>query len=116
MARTTGKRQWKPEVSGVALRKLREAAGLEKRVVAFRLGVNVRTINAWEDGIEPPQRFMARLDTMYGGPNGLDEADWMTLYVPTDAEVERQQDREQRRATLTQQVASLEGDDLPVRF
>jgi transcriptional regulator with XRE-family HTH domain len=112
MARETGRRQWTPEVSGMAMRKIREAAGYTKRDVALRLGVHIRTVSAIEDGIEPRQDVMAQLDKLYG----MDIGDWQTVYVPTDSEVERQQDRDQRRAALTQQVASLGEDDVPIRF
>jgi transcriptional regulator with XRE-family HTH domain len=110
--RSTGKRQWHPEVSGVAMQKIREAAGFSKRAVSERLGLHPRAVSAIEDGVEPRQDVMAQLDALYG----MDIGDWQTVYVPTDEEVERQAERDQRRAALTQQVASLGEDDVPIRF
>jgi transcriptional regulator with XRE-family HTH domain len=112
MKRNTGKRQWHPTVSGVQMQKLRKRQKLELHEVADKLGVHVRAIEAIEQGEEPQQWMIAQLDEIYR----MDHLDWETVYPPTDAELDRRRDYDQRRAELSKQAASLDEQWQPVRF
>jgi putative transcriptional regulator len=50
-----------PRVNGVTVRETRQRLGLSRSVFAYRLGVNVRTIERWEQGRSQPNEQAAAL-------------------------------------------------------
>jgi transcriptional regulator with XRE-family HTH domain len=112
MKRNTGRRQWAAASSGVQMQKFRKRRKLELADVADKLGVHVRVIEAIENGEEPQQWMIAQLDELYK----MDHLDWEALYPPTDAELDRRRDYDERRAELSRKAAALDETWQPVRF
>jgi transcriptional regulator with XRE-family HTH domain len=118
MKRTTGRRQWNPTISGVQLQKLREREELSRREVADHLSrqlgrpVAVQHVREMEEGAEPSQEVFGHLLDLYK----VAGVDTEALYPPTDAELDRRRDYDERKAAFERRVEATDKDWQPVRF
>jgi DNA-binding transcriptional regulator YiaG len=118
MKRSTGRRQWDSTISGASLEKMRKREELSRREVAEQLSelmgrpVGVGDVRAWEQGEEPSQLVLGYLMDVVKAKPG----DELALYPPTDAELDRRRDYDERKAALERRVEATDKDWQPVRF